>query len=942
MSDYKSTLNLPRTDFPMRGNLAQREPQMLAKWQADKIYEKQREISQGRDKFILHDGPPYANGALHMGHALNKVLKDIIIKSQQMMGKDAPYIPGWDCHGLPIELKVEQKIGKAEQKVTPAEFRKACREYAEKQIEIQRADFVRLGVFGRWEAPYKTMNFGAEANIVRTLAKIVKNSHVVRGSKPVNWCIDCGSALAEAEVEYQDKMSFSIYVAYPAKMPTEFAQCFAVDGIDNVEVIMWTTTPWTLPSSYAMTLHPDLAYGLYRTQTGRHVVFATDLADSVAQSADLGDLQLLGTASGKALEKQWLRHPYLNRDIWVLNGEHVTTEAGTGCVHTAPAQGLDDYNVAVLAYGMEYESFVDGYGKFMPNTEHFAGQNVFKANPDIVEVLEQAGRLLAVAKLEHSYPHCWRHKSPTIFRATSQWFVGMDKNGLREAALQGIEQVAFTPDWGKARLHDMIANRPDWCISRQRYWGVPLCLFVHEETGELHSNTLEIMEKVAVEMEKVGVDAWFNFSAEELIGAEDAKVYEKTSDILDVWFDSGATHEAVLRAEPSLQFPADLYLEGSDQHRGWFHSSLLTSSAINGAPPYKGVLTHGFVVDENGHKMSKSLGNIVEPQKIIKTMGADILRLWVSSTDYSREIRLSDTILKHTGDAYRRIRNTARFLLSNTYDFEPNQHLVPRQEMLELDQYIVSRAAEVQENIEKAYQNYQFNVVYQAIHHFCSLDLGSFYLDIIKDRQYTIQTDSVARRSAQTAMYHVLEAMTRWMAPILSFTADEIWQFLPASDAQGNVRAESVFLSTFYQGLFSLNETNRFDNNYWKMLESVREVVSAELEKHRTNGEIGSSLDAEVTLYAEESLQKQLAQLGDELRFVLITSTANVLPLSAEDTAIVTDFGKLAVSVNKSGHSKCDRCWHYRADVGSNNKHPDLCGRCVENIDGEGETRHFA
>ncbi len=893
MSDYKSTLNLPKTDFPMRGNLAQREPKMLAAWQANKIYEKQRQISQGRDKFILHDGPPYANGALHMGHALNKVLKDIIIKSQQLMGKDAPYIPGWDCHGLPIELKVEQKVGKVGQKITAAAFRKACREYADSQVNLQRQDFVRLGVFGRWDKPYKTMNFATEAGIIRALAKIVAKGHVTRGSKPVNWCTDCGSALAEAEVEYKDKLSFSIYVAYAVKDPQAFAKLFAVNtdkAIDakGIDIVMWTTTPWTLPSSYAMTLHPELTYGLYQSEQGRYLVFATELAGSVAADAQLGKLTLLGEAKGSDLDKQLLRHPYLDRDVLVINGEHVTTEQGTGCVHTAPAHGLDDYNVAVLEYGIEFEAFVDGNGVFMPNTEHFAGQYVFKANDNIVELLKNTDRLLNVSKMEHSYPHCWRHKTPTIFRATSQWFISMDNQGLRQDALRGIEKATFIPDWGQARLYDMIENRPDWCISRQRYWGVPLCLFVHQETGELHPDSVAIMEKVAQQVEQQGIEAWFNLSAEELIGRDDAKVYEKTTDVLDVWFDSGVTHEAIIKAEADLQFPADLYLEGSDQHRGWFHSSLLTSAAINGVPPYKSVLTHGFVVDENGH------------------------------TDYTREIRLSDNILKHTGDAYRRIRNTARFLLSNTYDFQPQKHLVKNADLLPLDQYIVAKALIVQQTIESAYQNYQFNLVYQAIHHFCSLDLGSFYLDVIKDRQYTVKTDNHARRSAQTAMYHVLEAMTRWIAPILSFTADEIWGFLPPT-VDGKPRTESVFLTTFYDGLSPLPADSEFDFAYWQSIEKVR--------------------------YVSDNLAKQLQRLGDELRFVLITSAAKVLPLSdATDAAEITEITgeKIAVSVVKSAYGKCHRCWHYREDVGQHSEHPDLCGRCIENIAGNGETRHFA
>ncbi len=950
MSDYKHTLNLPKTDFPMRGNLPQREPQRLAQWQEKKIYEKQREQSKGREKYVLHDGPPYANGKLHMGHALNKVLKDIIIKSQQLMGKDAPYIPGWDCHGLPIELKVEEKVGKAGVKVSPAEFRKVCREYADGQVELQKADFVRLGVFGRWDKPYKTMNFDTEAGIIRTLAKIVEKGHVVRGSKPVNWCTDCGSALAEAEVEYKDKVSDSIYVAYPAKNIAEFANIFGVSdieaGFDKIEVVMWTTTPWTLPGSYAMTLHSELKYGLYQTESGRTVVMAQELAQSVANACELGSLILLGETTGDKLDRQVLRHPYLDRDVLVLNGEHVTTEAGTGCVHTAPAHGVDDYNVAVLQYGIEFESFVGNDGVFLPNTEHFAGEFIFKANKSVIELLTEKGQLLGHSKMEHSYPHCWRHKSPTIFRATSQWFVSMDKAGLRPDALSGIEKVNFHPNWGQARLYDMIENRPDWCISRQRYWGVPLCFFTHKETGELHPDTVAIMEKVAKQVEKEGIEAWFNFSAEELIG-DDAKNYDKTTDVLDVWFDSGATHDAIVRAEDSLQFPIDLYLEGSDQHRGWFHSSLLTSSAINGVPPYKNLLTHGFVVDEKGFKMSKSLGNIVEPQKIIKTMGADILRLWVASADYTTEIRLSDNILKQTGDAYRRIRNTARFLLSNTYDFEPSQHLVAKDDMLPLDQYIVARALEVQNNVLKAYQNYQFNSVYQSIFHFCSIDLGSFYLDVIKDRQYTVKTDNLARRSAQTAMYHVLEAMTRWIAPILSFTAEEIWECMPqVVSADGKQRAESVFLDLMYDGLFELPADSTMGSAYWKRIAKVREAVSAELEKCRTAGQIGASLDAEVTITATPKLAKDLQALGNELRFVLITSGATVESaeantLTAEKVATI-DEDKLVVVAKKSAHSKCARCWHYREDVGSHTEHSELCGRCVDNVDGDGEVRQFA
>lgn len=947
MSDYKSTLNLPRTDFPMRGNLPNREPEILANWQNKKIYEKQREISAGRDKFILHDGPPYANGKLHMGHALNKVLKDMIVRSQQMMGKDSPYLPGWDCHGLPIELKVEEKVGKVGQKVDAKTFRKACREYAKQQIDGQREDFIRLGIMGDWHHPYLTMNEHTEAGIVRALAKIVEKGHVTRGSKPVNWCLDCHSSLSEAEVEHEDKVSHSIYVTYPVKDNTAFLQAFGVNQpiTDEISVVIWTTTPWTLPSSIAVTVHPQLSYGLYQRQNGQYVVVCDELVDAFAKEIADKDseekLTLVASVLGEKLENLQLYHPYLENVLPILLGEHVTTEQGTGFVHTAAAHGLDDYNVAILKYGLEFTSLVDESGVFLPNTEYFAGLRVFDANPKIIELLESKNRLLKQSKIKHKYPHCWRHKTPTIFRATAQWFISMDGQGLRQDALAGIRQVQFTPDWGEARLYGMIENRPDWCISRQRYWGVPLCFFTHKQTGELHPDTVAIMHKVADEIEKSGIDAWFELSAETLLGDE-ADNYVKSMDVLDVWFDSGTTHDTVLREHSLLQWPADLYLEGSDQHRGWFHSSLLSSTAINKVPPYKGILTHGFVVDENGRKMSKSQGNIVEPQKVIKTLGADILRLWVSSTDYSREIRLSDNILKYTGDAYRRIRNTSRFLLANLHDFEPSQHLLEKSDMLELDQYIVARALEVQQEIIVAYQKYQFNQVYQAIHNFCSLELGSFYLDVIKDRQYTIKTDNLARRSAQSAMFLVLEAMVRWMSPILSFTADEIWQFMPAPVT--GQRAESVHLDTFYEGLFTLDHSNQLDAKFWASIMQLKDAVAQKLEALRGAGEIGASLDAEVCISVNEALLHRLAMVEDELRFIFITSQAEVKLLDNENDEEVIALGndKVKVMAKKSQQQKCGRCWHYREDVGQDKSHPDLCNRCIDNVFGEGEKRKFA
>ncbi len=940
MTDYKSTLNLPQTDFPMRGNLAKREPDMLKQWEASNRYQKLREHCAGRPTFMLHDGPPYANGDIHIGHAVNKVLKDIIIKSKTLSGFDAPYVPGWDCHGLPIELMVEKKVGKAGDKVDATTFRQHCREYASQQVDGQRESFKRLGVLGDWQQPYLTMNYQTEADIIRAMGKIIDNGHLQKGEKPVHWCCDCGSALAEAEVEYEDKVSDAIDVRFTlVDADSALASCqFTGDtGHGPVSVVIWTTTPWTLPANQAVSLHPELDYVLVQAGDER-LILADALHENALQRYGIEDATVLGSCKGADLEGQALQHPFYDRQVPVILGDHVTTDAGTGAVHTAPGHGQDDYSVG-LKYQLPVENPVGGNGCFLPDTPLFAGEFVHKANPHVIEVLEEKGALLKHDKLKHSYPHCWRHKTPIIFRATPQWFISMDKNGLRDAAMKAIDGVQWMPDWGQARIEGMVENRPDWCISRQRTWGVPIPVFVHSQSNELHPDTPTLIAKVAEKVEQQGIDAWFNLDPAELLGDE-ASDYLKVRDTLDVWFDSGVTHYSVLERRDDLSFPADLYLEGSDQHRGWFQSSLLTSVAMNGVAPYKQVLTHGFTVDAKGQKMSKSKGNVVAPQKVINSMGADILRLWVASCDYSREMTVSDEILRRAGDAYRRMRNTARFLLANLNGFAHAKDMLPTAELVHLDQWIIGQAHELQTQVQEAYEQYQFHTIYQLVHNFCSVELGSFYLDIVKDRQYTTKADSHARRSTQTAMYHVLEALVRWFAPILTFTADEIWQLMPGE------RGESVLFSQWYDALQPLDQNAELDNDYWATVLQVRMAVSRELEGLRNAKTIGSSLDADVTLYCDDALLASLQKLGDELRFVLITSAAAVAPLADKPADIeVTELdsgASLAIAARASEAAKCERCWHHRPEVGSIAEHPTLCGRCVENIEGEGESRQHA
>ena len=940
--DYKKTLNLPNTAFPMKGNLAQREPERLKKWNEADLYNKIRQEFAGRPKFILHDGPPYANGEIHIGHAVNKVLKDIIVKSKSLSGFDAPYVPGWDCHGLPIELQVEKKIGKAGVKVSPAVFRKACREYAGKQVNIQKEAFIRLGILGDWDHPYLTMDFAFEADIVRSLGKISQNGHIAKGAKPVHWCTDCGSALAEAEVEYEDKHSPAVDVRFQVVDEAGFlSQCHHVpehEGSGPLSVVIWTTTPWTLPANQGVALNPDLEYAVVQCEKDgnkERLVVAEALLKDAMLRYDFENYHVIAYCKGVALEHQLLQHPFYDRQVPIILGDHVTTEAGTGAVHTAPGHGQDDYEVG-LKYGLPVDNPVGNDGVFLPNTEIFAGEHVFNANAHVLEVLEQQGKLLHHVAILHSYPHCWRHKTPIIFRATPQWFISMNKNKLREQALNEVKRVAWIPEWGQARIESMMEGRPDWCISRQRTWGVPITFFVHKETGDLHPRTAELVEQVAQRIEQQGIEAWFELDAAELLGDE-TEHYEKMTDTLDVWFDSCVTHACVLEKREQLNFPADLYLEGSDQHRGWFQSSLLASVAMNEVAPYKAVLTHGFTVDADGKKMSKSKGNVVAPQSVMKDLGADVLRLWVAATDYRGEMTVSDEILRRTSDGYRRLRNTARFLLSNLDDFDPAQHAVDSEDLLALDRWVMDRAFTLQEEVKTAYETYQFQHIYQKVHHFCVIDLGGFYLDIIKDRQYTAKADGLARRSAQTAMYHVLEALTRWLAPIISYTADEIWQYLPGG------RSESVFLETWYQGLIKLDDDSAFNREFWQKVMAVRAAVGKELEKSRAKGDIGSSLNAEIELYCNAEFFDVLKQLSNELHFIFITSNASVMAEhNAPEEAIQTEIEGIKLKVVVSEHDKCVRCWHQRPDVGKQEEHPELCGRCVENVAGDGEHRHYA
>ena len=941
MSDYKHTLNLPETEFPMRGNLAQREPGMIKQWQEKKLYEQIRIAKKGKKSFILHDGPPYANGDIHLGHSVNKILKDIIVKSKTLSDFDSPYVPGWDCHGLPIELQVEKKVGKPGKKVTAAEFRQKCRDYAQRQIDGQLAGFERLGVLGDWKNPYKTMDFKSEANIIRAMGKIIGNGHLQKGAKPVHFCTDCGSALAEAEVEYKDKKSHAVDIKFSAvdadALVNKFHHPEGHTGEGNVAIVIWTTTPWTIPSNQAVALAADVEYVLMQVEgeQPQRIIVASELASGLMDKWGFEKFHALGYAKGGELENVLVNHPLYEKQVPLILGEHVTTDAGTGCVHTAPDHGLEDFDVG-SKYGIEPIKYVGANGVYTEEVEQFAGQHIFKANENIIEALQQNDALLKHTMIEHSYAHCWRHKTPIIYRATPQWFISMDKAGLRGKSLAQIKDVEWLPEWGQGRIEGMVEGRPDWCISRQRTWGVPITLFIHNETDELHPQSAEVLEKVAKLVEEKGIQAWWDVESSELLGDEAAS-YRKVEDTLDVWFDSGVTHHFVVDAREEFTKAADLYLEGSDQHRGWFMSSLMTSVAMNDVAPYNQVLTHGFTVDQKGHKMSKSLGNVVSPKDVTGKYGADILRLWVASTDYTGEMTVADEIFKRSADTYRRIRNTSRFLLANLNGFNPETDAVATEEMVALDRWIVGKAARLQEEIIAAYDKYQFHVVMQKLMNFCSVDLGSFYLDVIKDRQYTAKADSNARRSCQTALYHIAEAMTRWMAPVLSFTAQEIWQTLPGE------RGEFVFTGVWYSDIEQYAQQGELDDNYWSQILAVKEQVNRALEIAKKDKLIGGSLEANVTLFASEEITQALTKLEDELRFVLITSVADIKPLlDKTENAFDSELKGLSVGITASEEAKCERCWHHSETVGKQEGHDDLCGRCVENVDGAGEVRKFA
>jgi isoleucyl-tRNA synthetase len=954
--DYKNTIHLPDTGFAMKGDLANREPGMLAQWQQEDRYARLVQHTAGRPSYVLHDGPPYANGAIHIGHAVNKILKDIVVKSKLIGGYRSPYVPGWDCHGLPIEIAVEKEFGKVGQKIDARTFRQKCRDYAAAQIDAQRTDFKRLGVIGDWDNPYRTMDKGYEANILRALGKIIRNGHLSRGAKPVYWCFDCGSALAEAEIEYQDKTSPAIDVAYVAHDGAAVARAFgvSVDAGDEVAIPIWTTTPWTLPASMAVALGPEVDYvlieGPSRAGARRLLVVAEALATNAAQRYGLAEVKVLGHARGAALEHQKLRHPFYARAVPVVLGDHVTTDAGTGAVHTAPAHGVEDFQVG-QKYGIDVLNPVAGNGVYVEGTELFAGQHIWKAQDAIIATLTERGVLLANEKLAHSYPHCWRHKTPVVYRATPQWFISMEKAGLRRAALAAIKQVRWQPAWGEERISGMIENRPDWCISRQRSWGVPIAIFAHKVTGEPHPRTDALIEEAARRVEAGGIDAWFDLDPKELLGA-DAEHYDKVTDVLDVWFESGVSHACVVDARAELARDRNdvrgvMYLEGSDQHRGWFHSALLTGVAMSGRAPYEEVITHGFTVDAQGRKMSKSLGNVIAPQQVMKTLGADILRLWIAATDYAAEIAVSDEILKRVADSYRRLRNTARFLLGNLAGFDPAQHRVPVDKMLLLDRWALAQGVKLMHLARRVYgpepdgrygfgpDTYGYQTLAQELMRFCTVDMGAAYLDMTKDRLYTLPENHPARRSAQSAMYGILEILVRAFAPILSFTADEIWQYMPA-------RAQPSPLFATWQDVDALAAAE-LDGKAQALIDdlfALRQAALKDIEVLRNEGKLGGSLEAAVRIEADAAARAALTPYVAELRFFFITSEANLVD-GAAPGPIALSSGRATVVVSPTDAPKCVRCWHLRTDVGTHAEHPELCGRCVSNVDGPGETRKY-
>mgnify|MGYP000751536288 FL=1 len=919
--NYRDTLNLPQTELSMKAGLPKKEPEILDFWNDIGLYEKIRQQNLNNKKFILHDGPPYANGAIHLGHSVNKILKDITIKSKTLQGLDAPYVPGWDCHGLPIELNVEKKHGKRSELVQNKKmFQEACKEYALTQIESQKKDFIRLGVLGEWDNPYKSLDSSFEANAVRALGRIYEAGHIEKGEKPVHWCQDCGSALAEAEVEYQDKTSKSIDVAFKANEQSlkKLNEVFATNIVDGISFVIWTTTPWTIPSNVAVCINPELDYALIKLD-GEHLVIAEAMIELCMERWGTTS-ELVSKTLGKNLVDISLIHPFIERNSELLHGDHVTTEAGTGCVHTAPAHGLDDYFIC-KKHGIETFKALNSKGFFKEEFEFIAGLPASKADPLVIEKLNEVKALVNCDDFHHSYPHCWRHKSPLIFTSTAQWFISMNKSGLLNEALQSISGVSWEPSWGEQRIEGMLTDRPDWCISRQRNWGVPITLVVHKESGAIHPNQSELFKQFANLIEENGISSWESLDLNEFI--DDGDSYIKITDSLDVWFDSGVTHFAVSEQRFEEGIVADLYLEGSDQHRGWFQSSLLTSIAMNGRAPYKAVLTHGFVVDENGRKQSKSLGNVVSPQKVWDSLGADILRLWVASADFRSEMVASDEILKRVSDQYRRIRNTFRFILGNLNDFDESKKIV-FEDQIELDKWIVLETSKLQEDVLKLYESYSYHNVVQKIHNFCVNELGGIYLDIVKDRLYTCKDSSHARQSCQTSLNYVLNTMVRLTAPILSFTSEEIWQTHSSLKGQN----ESIFLSKYFE---SKQEGECvISSSDWARIFEIKDIVNQSIERLRNENKLKGSLDSNVIISANEEDKSVLDKLGSELHFVFISSQASVI-----------DGDTLSIQIDQMSDEKCTRCWHRDSTVGESKVHPEICSRCEENIDQSGESRSF-
>lgn len=926
--DYKKTLNLPVAKFPMKANLSKREPDQLESWKESCLYDKIRNASKGREMFILHDGPPYANGNIHIGTALNKILKDIIVRSRQMSGFDAVYVPGWDCHGLPIEHNVDKELGSKKKDISQTDFRRLCRSYAEKYVDIQREEFKRLGVMGEWDNPYLTMNYNYESIIARECCKFALDNSLFRSKKPIHWCCSCKTALAEAEIEHHDEPSPSIFVKFP------LIDDFGITALKDkkVNLIIWTTTPWTLPANLAVALHPDFVYAVVETGDDEVFILAKDLVDSCMRIFGISDFSIIAEIDAKKLEHKKCRHPLYNRESLIILASHVTLDAGTGCVHTAPGHGREDYEIGLL-YGLDPYSPVNEKGCFTDDVEFFKGQFVFKANNGIIDKLKETGALVFQESISHSYPHCWRCKKPVIFRATPQWFISMDKTGLREKALDEIDRVQWIPAWGRERIHGMIKNRPDWCVSRQRAWGVPITLFYCEKCESVFINH-ETVNKISELFEKHGADVWFEKQAEEFL-SQDAvcqkcghNKFIKETDILDVWFDSGVSHAAVLEQRSNLKWPADLYLEGSDQHRGWFHSSLLTAVGTRGRAPYKSVLTHGFVVDAKGRKMSKSIGNVIAPKKVIDRYGAEILRLWVSASDYRDDIRISENILKQLSDSYRRIRNTCRFMLGNLYDYDPKTDRVPYESMPDIDKFALHKLQGLIEKTLKAYETFEFHVIYHVLHNYCTLDLSAFYLDILKDRLYTSPPQSIERRSAQTVIHTILDSVVRIMAPILSFTAEEVWEFMP-----------DIKEKEFSVHLSSLPKANESWKNEklaqkWEAIIRVRGEVTKALEEARAKKKIGHSLDAVVTISANEELYEELYAYEEDLRTIFIISGASLIKGEKLDKAYKsTDIEGLDILVEPASSDKCERCWIHDPSVGLNSERPTICSRCEKALE---------